>query len=65
MILCEWETPEGHPGQYCVHLYSLRILSTSFISVSIFSVCCYCSVSMSVVPTLLAIHDLCNDVQYG
>jgi hypothetical protein len=47
MILCEWDAPEGHPGQCCVHLYA-RILSTSFISVSIFSVWCYSSVSISV-----------------
>jgi hypothetical protein len=43
MILCEWDASEGHPGQSCVHLYA-RILSTSFISVSIFSVWCYSSV---------------------
>jgi hypothetical protein len=23
MILCEWDAPEGHPGQCCVHLYLL------------------------------------------
>jgi hypothetical protein len=22
MILCEWDAPEGHPGQRCVHLYA-------------------------------------------
>ncbi len=33
-------------GQCCVHLYA-RILSTSFTSVSIFSVCWYSSVSIS------------------
>jgi hypothetical protein len=43
MILCEWDASEGHSGQSCVHLYA-RILSTSFISVSIFSVWCYSSV---------------------
>ncbi len=43
MILCEWDASEGHPGQSCVHLFA-RILSTSFISVSIFSVWCYSSV---------------------
>jgi hypothetical protein len=43
MILCEWDASEGHPGQSCVHLYA-RIISTSFISVSIFSVWCYSSV---------------------
>ncbi len=46
MILCEWDAPEGHPGQSCVHLFA-RILSTSFTSVSILSVCCYSRVSIS------------------
>ncbi len=46
MILCEWDASEGNVGQSCVHLYA-RILSTSFISVSIFSVWCYSSVSIS------------------
>jgi hypothetical protein len=46
MILCEWDAPEGDPGQSCVHLFA-RILSTSFTSVSIFSVLCYSSVSIS------------------
>jgi hypothetical protein len=50
MILCEWDAAEGHPGQSCVHLYA-RILSTSFISVSILSVCCYSIVSVSIVET--------------
>jgi hypothetical protein len=40
----EWDASEGNPGQSCVHLYP-RILSTSFTSVSIFSVWCYSSVS--------------------
>jgi hypothetical protein len=48
MILCEWDAPEGDPGQCCVHLFA-RILSTSFSSVSIFSVCCYSIVSISMV----------------
>jgi hypothetical protein len=34
MILCEWDAPEGDPGQSCVHLFAC-ILSTSFTSVSI------------------------------
>jgi hypothetical protein len=46
MILSEWDAPDGDPGQSCVHLFA-RILSTSFTSVSIFSVCCYSSVSIS------------------
>jgi hypothetical protein len=46
MILCEWDAPEGDPGQSCVHLFA-RILSTSFSSVSIFAVCCYSIVSIS------------------
>jgi hypothetical protein len=48
MILCEWDAPEGDPGQSCVHLFA-RILSTSFGLVSIFSVCCYSIVSISMV----------------
>ncbi len=46
MILCEWDAPEGDPGQSCVHLFA-HILSTSPSSVSIFSVCCYSIVSIS------------------
>jgi hypothetical protein len=53
MILCEWDAPEGDPGQSCVHLFA-RILSTSFSSVSIFSVCCYSIVSISMALALLA-----------
>jgi hypothetical protein len=52
MILCEWDAPEGDPGQSCVHLYA-RILSSSLTSVSIFSVSCYSIVSISMVLTLL------------
>jgi hypothetical protein len=52
MIMCEWDAPEGDPGQSCVHLFA-RILSTSFSSVSIFSVCCYSSVSISMGVTLI------------
>jgi hypothetical protein len=48
MILCEWDALEGNPGQYCVHLYAFYLM-TSFTSVSIFAVCCYSSVSISVV----------------
>ncbi len=51
MILCEWDAPEGDPGQICVHLFA-RIISTSFASVSFFSVCCYSSVSISMVQVL-------------
>ncbi len=62
MILCESDAPEGHPGQCCVHLYA-RILWTSFTSVSIFFVCCYSSVSISVRCThsisSLPIYVLC------
>ncbi len=50
MILSEWDAPEGDPGQSCVHLFA-RILSTSFSSVSIFSVCCYSIVSISMIMT--------------
>jgi hypothetical protein len=51
MILCKWDAPEVDPGESCVHLFA-RILSTSFSSVSIFSVCCYSSVSISMVLPL-------------
>jgi hypothetical protein len=51
MILCEWDAPEEDPGQSCAHLFA-RILSSSLTSVSIFSVCCYPIVSISVVQTL-------------
>jgi hypothetical protein len=50
MILCEWDAPEGDPGQSCVQMFAC-ILSTSFSSVSMFSVCCYSSVSISMVCT--------------
>jgi hypothetical protein len=36
--------PEYHPGQQA-YTFLIRILSTSFISVSIFYVCCYSRVS--------------------
>jgi hypothetical protein len=53
MILCEWDTPEGHPGQYCVHLYafvSYRRLSSQFqFSLSVVTLVC---VSISVVQTI-------------
>ena len=39
---------EGHPGQLA-YTFLIRILQTSFISVSIFSVCCYSRVSISMV----------------
>jgi hypothetical protein len=48
MILCEWDDPEGDPGQSFVHLFA-RIPSTSFSLVSIYSVCCYSSVSISMI----------------
>ncbi len=50
MILCEWDAPEGDPGQSCVHLYA-RILSSTLTSVSIFSVSCYSIVSISMVSS--------------
>ena len=52
MILCEWDAPEGDPGQSCVHLYA-RILSSSLTSVSIFSVSCYSIVSISMLWSLI------------
>ena len=32
MILCEWDAPEGYPGQCCLYLYavSYRRLSSQF-----------------------------------
>ena len=62
MILCEWDAPEGDPGQSCVHLFA-RILSTSFSSVSIFSVCCYSSVSILMVNTSTVTLSSCEEVQ--
>ncbi len=61
MILCEWDAPEGDPGQSCIHLFA-RILSTSFSPVSIFSVCCYSIVSISMDYTLhvSAVHIFCS-----
>jgi hypothetical protein len=49
--LCEWDAPEGDPGQSCVHLYA-RILSSSLTSVSISSVSCYSIVSISMVTIM-------------
>jgi hypothetical protein len=49
-----YDPPECHPGQQA-YTFLIRILSTSFISVSIFSVCCYSRVSFgkqSGFPTL-------------
>jgi hypothetical protein len=57
MILCEWDAPDGDPGQNCVHLFA-RILSTSFTSVSIFSVCCYSSVSISMLMLYIYLSSL-------
>ncbi len=53
--MSDWRTlltpPEGHRGQLA-YTFLIRILSTSFISVSIFSVCCYSRVSISMVTLL-------------
>ncbi len=54
--ICLWLTaallwpPECHPRQQ-VYTFLIRILSMSFISVSIFSVCCYSRVSISMAET--------------
>jgi hypothetical protein len=67
MILCEWDASKGHPGQSCVHLYA-RILSTSFISVSIFSVWCYSSVlylNGSPPPLMSSFRDAKQLTQYS
>ncbi len=42
-----YDPPEGHPGQLA-YTFLICILWTFFISVSIFSVCCYSRVSISV-----------------
>jgi hypothetical protein len=47
MILCECDAPEGHPGMLRTPV-CFRILSSSLTSISIFSVWCYSSVSISV-----------------
>jgi hypothetical protein len=47
MILFEWDAQERNPGK-CAYTCYARILSSSITSVSIFSVCCYSSVSISV-----------------
>jgi hypothetical protein len=41
-----YDPPECNPGQQA-YTFLIRILSTSFISVSIFSVCCYSMVYIS------------------
>ena len=46
-----YDPPECHPGQQA-YTFLIRILLTSFISVSIFFVCCYSRVSISMVHTL-------------
>ncbi len=57
IFMSDWRAlvtpPEGHPGQLA-YTFLIRILQTSFVSVSIFSVCCYSrvSISMSVPPCL-------------
>jgi hypothetical protein len=54
ILMSDWRAimtpPEGHPGQH-VYTFLIRILSTSLSSVSIFSVCCYSSESISMAPT--------------
>ncbi len=39
MILCEWDAPEGDPGQSCVHLYA-RILSSIIVTHLSFNFLC-------------------------
>jgi hypothetical protein len=55
MILCEWDAPEGHPGK-CAYTCMLSSLT----SVSIFSVWCYSSVSISVGWPLLSVETEAN-----
>ncbi len=54
-----YDPPEGHPGQLA-YTFLICILSTSFISVSIFSVCCYSRVSISVVGAVRYISRRCT-----
>jgi hypothetical protein len=49
-----YDTPECHPGQQA-YTFLIRILSTSFISVPIFSVCCYSRVSISMMENLFSL----------
>ncbi len=49
---------EGHPGQPAYTYVCFRILSTSFTSVSIFSVWCYSSVSISKITYKVAVCAL-------
>jgi hypothetical protein len=51
-------------GQCCVHLYA-RILSMSFTSVSIFSVLCYSSVSISMYQTIQSTEAKFLDPDWG
>ncbi len=64
MILCEWDAAEGHPGQSCVHLYA-RILSMSFTSVLILSVCCYSIVSISMRKPQVCMRTRENSQDYA
>ncbi len=50
--------PECHPGQQA-YTFLIRILSTSFISVSNFSVFCYSRVSISAWVLLCRVLDVC------
>ncbi len=49
MILCEWDAPRRTPWMMLRTPVCFCILSSSLASVSIFSVCCYSIVSISVV----------------
>jgi hypothetical protein len=51
-----YDPPECHPGKQA-YTFLIRILSTSFISVSIFSVCCYSRVSISMAHSISLLID--------
>ncbi len=64
IFMSDWRAlmtpPEGHPGQrQLAYTFLIRILQTSFISVSFFTVCSYSRVSISVVVLPLPPHFPC------
>jgi hypothetical protein len=57
--------PECRPGQLA-YTFLIHILSTSLTSVSIFSVCCYSSVSISLATPTTATHtNICRQDKKG
>ncbi len=59
-----YDPQEGHPGQHA-YTFLIRILSSSLTSVSIFSVCYYSSVSISMDQLLkVTLRNYINSVQW-